>query len=59
MGQEGVVLHTANNTFEWGPYSEVLPIDLARDVLDGAPAFTVTISNVTIRPECNGQGSVL
>jgi hypothetical protein len=51
MGHEGVVLHTATNAFEWGRYSEVLPGELARDVLDGAPAFTAMISNVIIGPE--------
>ncbi|KAM7189722.1 hypothetical protein V8F33_009861 [Rhypophila sp. PSN 637] len=48
MGCEGVILHTATNAFEWGRYSEVLPNDMATDILDGAPAFTAMISNITL-----------
>ncbi|KAM7196954.1 hypothetical protein V8F33_005836 [Rhypophila sp. PSN 637] len=48
MGCEGVILHTATNALEWGRYSEVLPNDIATDILDGAPAFTAMISNITL-----------
>lgn len=31
-----------------GPLLEVLPNDMATDILDGAPAFTAMISNITL-----------
>jgi reverse transcriptase-like protein len=48
LGRESIVLHTADRTFEFGHYSEILPNDFAADVVYGAPAFSAMVSNVTI-----------
>lgn len=51
MAREGISLYTADHTFRFNSYSEILPAEFAADINQGAPTFIATISNISVGNE--------